>query len=58
MRVVHSPLKTRREHELVFLLFVYLLTGWIWWFVFLPFILFDFCKHHEVKNFKLQIMLL
>jgi hypothetical protein len=28
------------------------LTGWICWFVFLPFILFDFRKTSQCKNFQ------
>jgi hypothetical protein len=28
------------------------LTGWIWWFIFLQFILFDFRKTSQGKNFK------
>jgi hypothetical protein len=44
-RVVNSPLKTRRERGLV-----YLLTSQIWWFIFLPFILFDFRKTSQGKK--------
>jgi hypothetical protein len=52
-RVVNSPLKIRRERGLV-----YLLTGWICCFVFLPFILFDFRKTSQGKNFqKIQSVL-
>jgi hypothetical protein len=53
-RVVNSPLKTRREHRLVsrLLFVVCLLTGWICWFVFLPFILFIYFKRYRVCFFK------
>jgi hypothetical protein len=42
-----------------FSLVVYLLTGWICWFVFLPFILFDYRETLQGKHFqKIQSVLL
>ena len=46
------PIKTPQRAWTCFSLFVYLLTGWIWWFIFLPFILFDYRKTSQGKNFK------
>jgi hypothetical protein len=44
------PIENPQKAWTCFSLVVYLLTGQIWWFIYLPFILFDFRKTSQGKK--------